>query len=215
MKPFSLAGIHIAFNAPPSAGKDTLVAMLVDATHASAFEFKAQVINLCLALTGLGQGQWEEWYREDKELVRPQLLGHSCRSLQILIAETFIKPNFGQGYFAESVCRESMRAVNGAAYSDLGFNEELAVVANKAPGNSVIVVRVFRDGYSYEATEKRAKDSRYYINPDDYPDVVFIDVHNEEGKPRESFQLMFDEIRTAVKGLRLGTDPLELCQVNP
>lgn len=207
MKLLDLSGIHVAFNGPPYSGKDTLAAMLVDATHAQSFEFKARLIEIAIAIAGVSSGQWNAWYQQDKDQPRPELKGHSCRSFINLIAEDMIKPNLGSDFFASSVWRQAIKEGSGCIYTDMGYQVEAAEGLTIASSHSIVVVRLFRDGYEYSTHG----DTRNYINEKLFKyRIVFLDVHCKEGGLVEAFNDLLSELSSVVASLRSGESPESL-----
>lgn len=197
-----LNGFHIIFNGPPQVGKTTLGSMLVEASGAEAVEFKERLVSVVLALMDVSRSSWDQWYEDDKEKGRPQLLGHSCRGVQQLVAEKMIKPALGSGFFGAVAAADASYHPKGTVYLDGGFDSELNEIARVHPRDRIIVVRVHGNGdKSYESTQDRPKDTRAYLQEADHPQIRFIDIDNS-GQVNTVFSILQIEIENAMDVLR-------------
>lgn len=163
----------IIFNAPPDSGKDWACAHLIKifGNRINHIEFKKKVIDLLCCVYDLTLEEFYENYtRELKELPSDKFDGLSPRQALIKISEDVIKPNYGKEYFGLSVSRRLVENKINAA-SDGGFVEELNPIYDKLGAENILIVRIYRDGCTYEG------DSRNYI--EEYKDVQIIDLHND------------------------------------
>lgn len=93
----------------------------------------------------------------------------SIRSAMIYSSEIICKPRFGEDYFGRSRASEIK---DGEIVFDgsCGFVEELGPLLAKVPMNDILLLRIHREGFTFDG------DSRYYI-----PDGVIkntVDIHN-------------------------------------
>ncbi|CCI88410.2 hypothetical protein BN110_038 [Yersinia phage phiR8-01] len=155
----------IILNGPPGVGKDTLAQALVAQLNswrgrgfAEQHEFKASLVNIAKAITGVGDGEWDRLYgRDQKERAQDVYGGLSARKLLIKISEEWVKPQFGSDHFGElALAGVNKSRAKTIVFSDGGFLDELVPLAQY---HQVEVIKLYREGYSY------AGDSRDYIDP--------------------------------------------------
>jgi len=189
-----LDGFHVIFNGPSQVGKTTLGSMLVEASGAEAVEFKERLVSVVLALMNVTRSQWDEWYEDDKDKKRPQLLMRSCRGAQQLVSEKMIKPALGAGFFGSVAASDASYHQKGTVYLDGGFDSELAEVVRAHSADRVIVIRLHGNcGKGYEKKDCRPTDTRHYLQKESHPKVGFIDIDNS-GQINTVFRLMEKEI---------------------
>lgn len=181
----------IIHNGPPSSGKDVASTTITkylnhQGVHARHEEFKGQLFRLTRAIYGIPVDVWDKWYtREGKELPREELGGLSCRGALIHVSEDVIKPNFGKKYFGEFAAKYDADVVS---FSDGGFVDEIYPLIEKYGRENVLVVRIHREGYTFEG------DSRSYL-----PDGVvehMIDITNH--MPVENNDREFNDFKQNV-----------------
>jgi hypothetical protein len=197
-----LDGFHIFFNGPPQVGKTTLGLMLVEASSAEGVEFKKRLVEIILAMTAVTADQWDIWYAEGKEKIRPELFNYSCRGIQQVVAEKMIKPSLGLDFFGKAGVRDTELNKHGTVYLDGGFKEELDSILEVHRHDRVIVIQLSGNGgKSFVATTERGADTRYYLDPKDYPQVSFLSVVND-GQINTVYQIMEMQIERQMDVLR-------------
>lgn len=149
----------IILNGPAGCGKDTLARALVEMGFAKGVaSFKNPMFNIAMA--ALGQDAYREFLdgyddRARKEKPEGFLNGLSRRQLMIAISEQFIKPVFGDDYFGKYLAGNLPDGDEVFVVSDGGFASEVAPIV--AAGHDVRIVRLHRDGHTFEV------DSRGYL----------------------------------------------------
>lgn len=158
----------VFFNGPPSSGKDLYARGLVEYMNgvvkgsAGHYEVKTQLIDLTCLLYSVSREFWDSHYTtEGKEIARDRLGGLSQRQALIDVSENLIKPHFGDLYFGDcAVKRVKADGKELASFSDGGFISEIEAFGDEFGFESILLVRLHRDGYTF------AGDSRSYINDD-------------------------------------------------
>ena len=174
----------IILNGPAGCGKDTLAMALVEMGFAKGItSFKNPMFNIALA--ALGPDAYHEFLdgyddRARKEKPEGFLNGLSRRQFMIAISEQFIKPVFGDDYFGKYLAENLPDGDEVFVVSDGGFASEVAPIV--AAGNDVRIVRLHREGYTFEGDSRGylcdvggVKDYDTYILPGDVKSNV-IDI---------------------------------------
>lgn len=149
----------IILNGPAGCGKDTLAMALVEMGFAKGTtSFKNPMFNIALA--ALGPDAYHEFLdgyddRARKEKPEGFLNGLSRRQFMIAISEQFIKPVLGSDYFGKYLAENLPDGDDVFVVSDGGFASEVAPIF--AAGHDVRIVRLHREGYTFEG------DSRGYL----------------------------------------------------
>ena len=149
----------IILNGPAGCGKDTLARALVEMGFAKGVaSFKNPMFNIAMA--ALGQDAYREFLdgyddRARKEKPEGFLNGWSRRQFMIAISEQLIKPVFGDDYFGKYLAGNLPDGDEVFVVSDGGFASEVAPIV--AAGHDVRIVRLHRDGHTFEG------DSRGYL----------------------------------------------------
>lgn len=149
----------IILNGPAGCGKDTLARALVEMGFAKGVaSFKNPMFNIAMA--ALGQDAYREFLDGYDDRVRKEkpegfLNGLSRRQFMIAISEQFIKPVFGDDYFGKYLAGNLPDGDEVFVVSDGGFAGEVAPIV--AAGHDVRIVRLHRDGHTFEG------DSRGYL----------------------------------------------------
>lgn len=173
--------IVIIFNAPPQSGKDTVVDLIKMIDFQSNMfkslehlSFKEPLIELVLRFFDIDRDFWDEHYTsEGKEIKRDWLNGMSQREALIWMSEDCVKPKCGKEFFGEAVAKSIEEDGNTVyLFSDGGFNEELQPIIRKVGAENVFIVRIGRDGYTFEG------DSRNYIDVPEIPDENYLYIMN-------------------------------------
>lgn len=190
----------ILLNGPAGSGKDTLAALLLEQGHVQAkAQFKEPMFDIALAASGIGPDAWWGRYnnRESKERPWGLLGGMSCREFMIHISEKFIKPVFGDDYFGNQLAIKYINRdphVTDMVVSDSGFQSELDALGRTLGESEVLIVRLWREGYTFEG------DSRSYINANSGNHV--IDVQLVDGYPSQAI----GTIVSVINAIRKGSD---------
>lgn len=174
----------IILNGPAGCGKDTLARALVEMGFAKGTtSFKNPMFNIALA--ALGPDAYHEFLdgyddRARKEKPECFLNGLSRRQFMIAISEQFIKPVFGDDYFGKYLAENLPDGDEVFVVSDGGFASEVAPIV--AAGHDVRIVRLHREGYTFEGDRRGylydvsgVKDYDTYILPGDVKSNV-IDI---------------------------------------
>lgn len=111
----------------------------------------------------------------------------STRKLLIHMSENVIKPSFGSDAFGKALV--SQLPENGIVFiSDSGFPEELQPVIDHVGADNLLVVRIHRDGCTFEG------DSREYLTAEMFEDNIKIrDIYNNG-----SLDVFKDEVEALV-----------------
>lgn len=159
----------VLFNAPPEAGKDVAAKHCAKVFGMEHKEFKGKLYDIVQCLYTLTDEQLETLkLRENKEVPSELLGGLSLRQAMINTSENIIKPNFSKSYFGDSLAK----SINSdTAVSDSGFVDELMRVVDKVGEANVLVVRIRRDGYTFDG------DSRSYIPDGTVKNIIDIQNH--------------------------------------
>lgn len=154
----------IVLNGPPGCGKDTLAGIMKNMIPLSVVKtFKEPMFDIVKATLPFPFQEFMDWYnnRDMKEQKLRQLGWRSCREYMIKISEDWMKPVFGDDVFGKIAARSAREAFNSGAsaiiFSDSGFQEELAKLQEEFGTENVILVKLLRDGFSFE------EDSRSYL----------------------------------------------------
>jgi len=172
----------IILNAPSNAGKDFI------AEHFSQYgmshkEFKGSLFNIARTVANISKPEWDHLYHRDrKEVKTSKLFGRSPREHMIHTSEVLIKPVYGKDYFGNALLNSLDDNIN--IISDGGFKEEMQVLIDGLGIDRVLLIRIHRDGCSFE------NDSRDYIYD---LGCIAIDVHNNS-TPQDLFDRIGLEI---------------------
>lgn len=176
----------VLFNGPPGSGKDT-AAMIAenDFWCCEIMEFKQKLFSIALEISGMDYHVWFSIYnnrkdkgRANKETPLPELGGLSQRQFLIKISEEWVKPVFGERYFGEAAAKAVAESSNILFFfSDSGFMEEVYPLFDLVGKYDVLLVKLYREGCSYEG------DSRNYL-----PEEEFINVAHITNEDIEDFQ---------------------------
>lgn len=187
----------VILNGPALSGKDVGAKEMCAVLGGDRYpcyhqQFKSKLIQLTKAIFSVKSSEWNKLYtRENKEKPTDILGGMSPREALIYISEDVIKPKFGKSYFGVAAARGLREGVN--IFSDGGFIEEVRPLISAVGVSNILIIRIFRDGYSFEG------DSRSYF-PLDFGPLV-VDVHNN-GTEKEYFdKLEYEITRWLEKGV--------------
>ena len=169
----------LILNGCPSTGKDSLAHHIWNSSNCEWESFKKPLFEIASAISGYPLGVLLELYakRDWKEKPNPKFGGLSCRQFFIKISEEWVKPVLGTPYFGDRMVERLVGNVsNGVVVSDGGFPEELSPIIKEFGNNNVIVVRIYRDGYTFD------NDSRCYLHSGMFEagkEPFFINIHNK------------------------------------
>ena len=168
----------IIFNGPPGSGKDTLVDALCSDPDlkVSKSSFKSPMFKVAIALSGMTEEAFMQKYndRDWKEAPWDELNGMSPRAFMIKISEEWTKPTLGESRFGYLAVQSVNNAENKIVlFSDGGFETEINTLKEAFGTDSVILVRLHRDGCTFDG------DSRNYIEPGD---CICLDLKLTEGQ---------------------------------
>ena len=175
----------VILNGPAGCGKDTIANIL-----SSEFDFRHHSMKYSLVLAAAYAAGMSPIglitllnNRGTKDKVH-DALGMSPRNWLIEVGENFIKPYFGKGVFGEREAARCQLAIQEGetsfVYSDGGFPEELEAMAKVLGEENILLVRLRRDGFTFEG------DSRSYLEP--IGDMPYLDIKLEDGKPEKAAQ---------------------------
>lgn len=163
----------VILNSPPSGGKDVAAEYLEKTLTAEDFlvyhnSFKTRLNRIVCAIYGLDAVDWFGMCsREKKELPNKKLGGKSPREVMIEVSEKVIKPFYGKSFFGDAVA--SSLVYDLEVFSDGGFVEELQPVIEKVGAENVLVIRIHRQGCTFD------NDSRSYLPDNIVPYMVDLD----------------------------------------
>jgi hypothetical protein len=180
----------VILNGAPSSGKDT-VAQWLDEVKYNGYsvykqEFKEKLYDILGAIYSL---PLHEVYslsdRESKELPQECFGGLSLRQAMIKVSENIIKPNYGEDYFGIMAAKALIEGELNV-FSDGGFQSELAPIIDKVGEDNVLIIRIHRDGCTFE------NDSRDFL-PDGLVDLT-VDIDNNG-----TLDELFENVEKAIK----------------
>lgn len=156
----------VGFNGPPHCGKDTIANALTGAIRARGYQIQTQREALSLpmrkvAFELLGLVYNPTYYENQKDESQPILKGDSIRQLIIKLSEQFIKPTYGQNFWARRLLLHAMPELANhnklLIVSDIGFQAECDEFDLVADGG-FLTVQLQREGTDW------SKDSRGYCH---------------------------------------------------
>lgn len=152
----------IFVNGQPRAGKDIAAQAIVAAFPEGTYhkKFAAPLERTVKAFFDLGFLEYGDLREKNKGIPSPALLGKSMREVMISLSEDWAKKFYNTAVFGTlAVQTLPVRPRNHALviFSDCGFQEEVAIVADHLKRKNCLILQVTRDGCSYEG------DSRNFI----------------------------------------------------
>lgn len=196
----------ILLNGPPASGKDLIARSLLELYEDSVhMEVKDRLFKISKSITGIHSDTWDSRYniRQYKEMPWDKLPidestgeHHSQRSWLGYLSEDIIKPNLGDDYFgkfaADSILRDATLmdtfdiSRSFYVFSDSGFEGEADCILD-IPNSEVYLIRLFREGCSFEA------DTRSYLSGSDrYKSVYSVDNNGTIAEVIEKISILTD-----------------------
>lgn len=165
----------VLLNGPPGCGKDTAASQLIPYLHFQHLKFAAPIKRMVCGLLNISMQELEEL----KDIPYPMLqLDNGAivaeygtiRQLLISLSEEVLKPAYGNDFFGRALWNDAKKSsAKMFLVSDSGFASEAEYVINKAGHANVLVIRIGREGHSFEG------DSRSYW---DHPHVKIKTINN-------------------------------------
>lgn len=173
--PYNQGKKVVILNAPPNSGKDYFVEQLkerdvkkIGGMSWSHKELKTPLVELVKNFYSLSDKDVEHLSsRENKETPSSLLNGKSWREAVIHVSEIVVKPALGKDIFGKVAAINLSVGIN--IFTDGGFEEELAPIVEEVGEDNIIIVKIHKDGCSFEG------DSRDWI---DIEGVNSFDVTN-------------------------------------
>jgi len=152
----------IILNGPPESGKDTLADYVVqNIPYFHKMKFAAPLKGGCKEMYGLTETQVAELEsnRALKDAPNDLLFGRSWRQVNIDLSENYMKPKYGLDVFGKILVNSiKTSGKERIIVSDGGFDVEIPPLIKAFGAESILMVRLSRDGTDY------SKDSRSYID---------------------------------------------------
>lgn len=183
----------VVFNGPARSGKDSASSYMCKNTENGYHKaFKDELFKICANTLNVSVDTFKNGYdetlgefynRKGKELlpyedpnmwykdytgnISQRIRGkqYSKREFLIHMSENVIKPSFGKDAFGKAFVN-SLPEEGIVFVSDSGFPEELQPVIDHVGAENVLVIRIQRNGCSFEG------DSRDYLTPEMFNDKV-------------------------------------------
>ena len=186
----------ILLNAPKLVGKDHAADHIVERIDhdllsdgddiAFKMMFKDPLYTITAAIYTVPRGELikDATDRVTKEVPMDKYRGKSPRQALIHTSEEIIKPHFGKTFFGDASVKIMKKIMKNFeddgvgrpffVFSDSGFAEEAQPIIDYVGVNNVLVVRIYREGHTFDG------DSRRYLTKDDFIEAPeFLDVHND------------------------------------
>lgn len=174
----------IVFNGPARSGKDSASSYMSEIMNNSYhLAFKDELFKICANTLSISVEDYQTdydrqtpdkvWWMKDlvsistsASMVSPREQNNfSQRDFLIHMSENVIKPSFGKDAFGKAFVN-SLPEEGIVFVSDSGFPEELQPVIDHVGTENVLVIRIQREGCSFEG------DSRDYLTPEMFDDKV-------------------------------------------
>lgn len=187
----------ILLNGPPRSGKGSIAKYLITA-YPQTFQKQsfAEPLKIgCNTLLGMDDTS-EDRFEDCKDEPRVEFFGAKPREFWINVAERYMKPTFGPSCFGHIWLRkyqERLLKHYTVVVPDAGFPEEVEPVITAMGSENILLVKLYRDGYSF------AHDSRGYLdnvmpfqfvhklqNEEGHLDRLFYDVEQILGLPQSA-----------------------------
>lgn len=194
----------VFFNGPPHCGKDTAVRFLLNKYaegppyHARRLSFASPLKLAVHALFAIDNPPG--WYEKNdpdykSNPTHPDFYDQNPRQAYIDMSEKYAKVLYGDDFFGQIALKRMQKQPHVKLWliSDSGFQSEALPVVHRYGKRNVLIVRMTRQGCSFEG------DSRSYW---DLEDVQFLDLHNRFENDFEMFeaQVVFNIDKWLAKG---------------
>ena len=153
-------------NGPPFSGKDTLGEYVTQLNDMMVLEkFSAPLKKACRELFCLTNAEYSFFeVPHNKGTICDRLQGTSWRQAQIDMSEVFVKKNYSDEFFGNSLVERVKQSTKKFfVVSDSGFACEARPVIRQFGNDNVFLIRLQREGMTYQAE----KDSRSYLDGDE------------------------------------------------
>jgi hypothetical protein len=192
ISPTHSAPMIILFNAPPRAGKDTVLEMMSGLPY-EHMKFAGPLYKMVQSMFGLTDSFWDDLYENFKEVPSDFLNGMTPREAMIWGSESVIKPKFGKEHFGvvakRSIAIHMSEGRPYFAFSDSGFSEEAGVLVSEYGAENVFLVRIKRPGYDF------SNDSRSYWP---HEEAGILDEHVYELNNDEGLEELEEKLYTTI-----------------
>lgn len=150
----------IFLNGPPRSGKDTVARFLEEHLGAIHLKFATPFKKAAHALFGLDCSS--EHFDLAKDDALWDFMYQTPRQVYIDLSEKYAKVRYHKEFFGQILLRRILILTawgekKSFVISDSGFAEEALTIVNKIGAENCLLVRIYREGYTFE------KDSRSYI----------------------------------------------------
>lgn len=165
----------ILLNGCPGVGKDFGADFIVNNFKGAKKDKFARVLKeRTHALYGF-PSRGHDYYENVKETPTEDFFGLTPRQAYIAVGEVYFKPTHGKHIFGKVLSKELDKYDwDIIVISDFGFVEEAEVLIEKYGKENIILIRIERDGHSFQG------DSRNYIQLD--PSICNITITNNGGQ---------------------------------
>lgn len=196
----TFAGKIVILNGPPKSGKDTIYEVLDNYSSFKHKEFKAGLYPIVAGIIGMDLAKFMQLYLTDRNWKETfTFLGFTIRELMIFASEVVMKPKFGKAVFGNLAANSISEAEflhKGILFTDGGFIEELAPLADKFGVENIIVVRLHRAGYTFGG------DSRAYLTKDMLGNIPSFDFYNTQDNVSEMVKVFTEQLNSFVNQIR-------------
>ena len=160
----------VLLNGPKSSGKDHAAKYICSTFPNSKLDKFARILKeKTHALYGFHWRAWD-YYEDCKDIPHEDFLGLTPRQAYIGVSENYFKPMYDDQIFGRLLAKELDKFDEELyAISDSGFVPEAEVLIDKYGRNNVLLIRIYREGYTFEG------DSRNYIQ---LPQIPQIEITN-------------------------------------
>jgi len=165
----------ILISGPPRSGKDTLATWLSHVMDYKVMKFARPIERALQGFFGMNHHEFNERRNKLKDEPWQLLQGKSFRNCMQSFSEDWAK-QYGSDIFgriaAYNVVHDRDEGFNRFVFSDCGFTEEVAPVIRRFMVEEVILVKLFRDGCTYEG------DTRNYPDVSQFDGIEIREYHN-------------------------------------
>ena len=149
-------------NGPPGCGKDSIGQGICDAlrTEVQKLAFKSHLYVVTAAIVGMDLDDFVAICTDRETKDRRGLLpsgpfgNDTPRDAMIFVSERVIKPSLGKSFFGNIAAMSVLPHPGVTVFTDSGFSEEIARVHGELPEAIHVLVRIHRDGCSFEGDSR-------------------------------------------------------------